>query len=327
MTDDFENGAAVETPELELPSGELALDEKVVTPEPAVLDERVFTPSTGIPNAEGYNRQQIAEETGMALGNGGVDGRTVTEVGRQVKANAEEEKKSQFFEAQQQAEAMRKEWMEKDHDFGGMKMSGHDLAKMLDFISNPQMQDKLRDRLGKSGVPKEKIDKGMKELNEYIDLKKKEQEGKLTPQELARLKEINESKEFKVVAQEVARQAKENGLISKKENDQDLIAAKTSLEFQNRRYYTSQLDAKDTNSAQQVLENRAGVTSLDGMETARQIFANAPHAKDDFTTSASLVKPLSIANDATNHQIEQTIVAQATNTPQVKARVLDVSFG
>jgi len=172
------------------------------SPEPVHDDERVFTSSTNIPDAEAYNRQQIAEENGIALGNGGVDGRTVTQAGHVAKAEAAKDRQSDLIEHLEQSER-RKDWLERDHDFGGTKMSGHDLAKMIDFISNPHMQDKLRDRLGKSGVPKEKIDKGMKELNEYIDLKKKEQDGgKLSEEQHRRLKEVEKSEEFKVVAKE-----------------------------------------------------------------------------------------------------------------------------
>ena len=103
--------------------------------------------------------------------------------------------------------------MERDHDFGGIKMSGHDLAKMIDFISDPEKQKALRERLGKTNMPKEKIDKGMKELNEYIELKKKEQEGgKLSEEQQRRLKELEKSEEFRVVAQEAGRLALDSGL-------------------------------------------------------------------------------------------------------------------
>ena len=203
MSDDLEDVSVVETVET-TPSAEpapIAVDIPLETSgEPVHADEQVFIPSTKIGTAEDYNRQQVAEESGMALANGGVDGRTVSEAGRQKSAAAAEDEKDRKLEA---IKASQKDWLDKpDHDFGGIKMSGHDLAKMIDFISNPQMQDKLRERLGKSGVPKDKIDKGMKELNEYIDLKKKEQEGgKLSEEQQRRLKELEKSEEFRVVAQ------------------------------------------------------------------------------------------------------------------------------
>jgi hypothetical protein len=201
------------------------------SPEPVHDDERVFTSSTNIPDAEAYNRQQIAEENGIALGNGGVDGRTVTQAGHAAKAEAAKDRQSDLIEHLEQSER-RKDWLERDHDFGGTKMSGHDLAKMIDFISNPHMQDKLRDRLGKSGVPKEKIDKGMKELNEYIDLKKKEQDGgKLSEEQHRRLKEIEKSEEFKVVAKEAERLASERGVQFSKEHTEEMIKTRTATEL------------------------------------------------------------------------------------------------
>lgn len=129
----------------------------------------------------------------------------ITAAGHAAKEAEQEEKKAQaheHFEQEQKHAAARREWMERDHDFGGQKMSGHDLTKLLDFISNPAMQDKLRDRLGKTGMPKDKIDKGMKELQEFIDLKKKEKEGDLSEDQKRRLSEIEKSEEFKATAQQ-----------------------------------------------------------------------------------------------------------------------------
>jgi hypothetical protein len=174
VSDELEDVSVVETVET-TPSAEpvpVPVDIPVETSsEPVHADEQVFTPSTRIGTAEDANRQQVAAENGAIHGNGDVDGRTVTEAGRQAKAADQEEKKEAFSRAQEHAEALRKEWMERDHDFGGIKMSGHDLAKMIDFISDPEKQKVLRERLGKTGMPKEKVDKGMKELNEYIELK------------------------------------------------------------------------------------------------------------------------------------------------------------
>jgi hypothetical protein len=203
VSDDLEDVSVVETVD-NTPSAEpapVAVEPVVETSSETVhADEQVFVPSTKIGTAEDYTRQQVAEENGTALGNGNGDGRTLTEAGRHAKAAAAEEEKDRKLDA---IKASQKDWLDKpDHDFGGIKMSGHDLARMIDFISNPQMQDKLRERLGKTGMPKDKVDKGMKELNEYIELKKKEQEGqKLTEEQQRRLKELEKSEEFRVVAQ------------------------------------------------------------------------------------------------------------------------------
>ena len=208
MSDDFEDVSVVETTVEPVAGATEPVAAPVDTPTEGTpsdisSDERVLQDTSGNDKTyEDYAKRQAAQEQGHTIDAPDNGRAPITEAGRQKKTDAEEEKKSQFFEAQQQAEARRKDFLEKDHDFGGIKMSGHDLAKMIDFISNPQMQDKLRERLGKSGMPKEKIDKGMKELNEYIELKKKEQEGqKLTEEQQRRLKELEKSEEFRVVAQ------------------------------------------------------------------------------------------------------------------------------
>lgn len=173
---------------------------------------------------EQYNPESVVE-SGIA---------PLTEAGRAAKENAKEKKQADFADHMQQMDAerqaRRKDWLEQDHDFGGTKMSGHDLAKLLDFISNPQMQDKLRERLGKSGMPKEKIDKGMKELNEYIDLKKKEQDGqKLTDEQYRRLKELEKSEEFRAVAAAVQKEYKSSLQDKLTTENSERLVAKTDV--------------------------------------------------------------------------------------------------
>lgn len=180
--------------------------------DPVQADEKVFSANPDIGNAEDYNRQQVAEENGMALGNGGVDGRIISEAGRQ-KAEADKDEKREAAAEYIQQSAARNDFMNKDHDFGGVKMSGHDLDKLMNFYANnPQMMDQLRDRMTKSGMSKEKADKGVKELQEYMDLKKKEKEGKLTEQDQQRLRELQKSEEFKKVAEEAVQYAQERGV-------------------------------------------------------------------------------------------------------------------
>ena len=101
----------------------------------------------------------------------------LTQQGRDAKEAAHEDRKAQILEAQAQQETeakRREEWLEREHEFAGMRMSGYDLDKLMNFYANnPQMQDQLKNRLVKSGMSKDKIDKGMKEFQEFMDLKKK----------------------------------------------------------------------------------------------------------------------------------------------------------
>lgn len=199
MSDDFENVSVEGTVE-NTPSAEpalVAVEPVVETPsEPVHADEQVFIPSADAPkDAQDANRDQEARERGYTHANGDVDGRTVTAVGLAAKQTAEDDKKSQFFEAQQQAENLRKE---KENNFG---MSSHDLTRLLDFISSPDLKKKLEERLT-SSIGEKKAKKAMAELDEFNQLKKKQDSGQpLTDLEKARMAELRKSEDLKAAIQ------------------------------------------------------------------------------------------------------------------------------
>lgn len=250
--------------------------------------------------------------------------------GKALAAREEEKeaKKSdaiQFFEDQQKRAEAHREFMSKEHEFGDMKMSGADLTKLMNFISNPAMQEKLRDRLGKSGVPKDKIDKGMKELNEYIELKKKEDEGKLTAQEQARLKEINESKEFKQVARAVEQQARDNGVELTSNKTQIVTLARTTDDNNVSRLASNKFQETHNNSVADASNNKKIAGDQEGMQAAYAHFSTAPHLGEEFAAKVAMTKPAPVANDVKPDLETATpaaIVAQAK--PKV---VVDLSFG
>ena len=207
MSDDLEDVSVVETVET-TPSAEpvpVPVDIPVETSsEPVHADEQVFTPSTKIGTAEDAIRQQVAAENGAIHGNGDVDGRTLTEASRQAKAAAAEEDRERKFEAIKQSESLRKE---KEDNFG---MSSHDLTKLIDFISNPDLKKKLEERLT-SSIGEKKAKKAMAELDEFNQLKKKQDSGQpLTDLEKARMAELRKSEDLKVAiqtAQEIRNEA------------------------------------------------------------------------------------------------------------------------
>ncbi len=226
MSEGLEDVSVAETTSFESPVSSATGAEPMVTAEPvAPVSVSPSSDDTGLSQGDSQSNNLSSDE--KALAGSGRIGTALEEAGENAAEAAghritnetthnpnsvaiakAEEKKQEEKEGQQGAlldaiQAKHKEWLDRDHEFGGMKLSGHDLERMMNFISNPDMQTKLRERLGKSGQPKDKIDKGMKELNEFIDLKKKEKEGSLTPEEMHRLKMIQQSEEFKVVAQEV----------------------------------------------------------------------------------------------------------------------------
>ena len=200
MSDGLENVSV----EVEVaPSAEPVQVETLVVPqaepssEPIHSNEQVFTPSADVaPTAERYVEQQVAQENGFTNGNN-TDGHVVSEAGRQAKAAAAEDKKSDLIEQLQQSEARRKE---KDDNFG---MSSHDLTKLLDFISNPELQEKLKARLVKGGMDEKRAKKAVAELDEFSQLKKKQDSGQaLTDTEKLRIAELRKSEDLKAAVQQ-----------------------------------------------------------------------------------------------------------------------------
>lgn len=220
MVDDVENVSLVEIKEVEILGGALA---EVGQAEDSLAgqggepssDAQVFSSDPGIETAEGESAKQVAEENGTALGKGGGDdGRIVTAAGRERREEAKENKREEADRYREAESARRDAWLNKpDHDFGGIRMSGHDLDKLINFYSaNPEILGRLQSRLSKNNDP-EKVKKGVKEFEEALALEKKKSQGKqLTPEEQARYLEIQKSQEFKLVAQEAAIFAQSYGI-------------------------------------------------------------------------------------------------------------------
>ena len=294
MSDDFQDVSVVETVE-NTPSAE------PVEPLSEELPAEIEATQINLAPADDVltqNAQQAYAEQYMPDRAGG--NAPITAAGQAAKAAAEKDKKSDLIEHLEQSER-RKDWLERDHDFGGMRMSGHDLAKMIDFISNPQMQDKLRERLGKSGVPKEKIDKGMKELNEYIDLKKKEQDGgKLTEEQHRRLKEIEKSEEFKVVAKEAVNLANSKGLevnIKTQSNEAEINASTGNVDSIVKKIETEATRRSDAYSMFAAAPNVAEKFIIASADT--KVAANSPDV--DVDNKATLaVKTAKVEASANN---------------------------
>jgi len=250
----------------------------------------------------------------------------LTQAGRDNAEREKEEKKSELSEHIESQSEHRKKWMDKDHDFGGLKISGHDLEKLMNFISNPAMQDKLRERMGKTGMSKDKIDKGMKELNEYIDLKKKEQEGKLDEEGQRRLRELEKSEEFKAVAAAAAQQARENGIDLSGNRTKEAITAVVTDKASLSSEISNQLQAERNNFNSEA--SNAGEFEREGAgkSAAYAHFTNAPHLSDEFTAKVAAVKPSPAANDVSNG-FDTTTPAAVVAQAQVKPKTIDVSFG
>lgn len=178
-------------------------------------DQKVFDNTPKVGSAEDNIKQDVAAENGIALGNGGGEGyAAVTARGQEEADNKKQEARDALIDQMEQAEASRKE---KEENFG---MSLKDLVKMLDFIANPELQAKLKDRLT-SSIGEKRAEKAMAELNELHQLKKKQEKGvALSPEECARLEQLKKSEDLKLAvqqAQEIRNEAelKTNGAATK----------------------------------------------------------------------------------------------------------------
>jgi hypothetical protein len=115
--------------------------------------------------------------------------------------------------AQMEEEQMRLEkWNEATHNFGGMKMSGEDLQKVFDFLKDPANRAKIEEKMKQDGVSEETIKKGREEMDEYIRLKELQKKSDLTKAEQDRLRQIEQSEEFKKYAQNTAEFMKNRGI-------------------------------------------------------------------------------------------------------------------
>jgi len=232
-------------------------------------------------------------------------------LGRQKQEEEKEEKQSKFQDemefqsnARERREANRKEFLEGSHKFGDMNMSGADLEKLMKFIKNPDIQQRISEKLSAKGVDKKSIAKGQAEMNEYIKLKEKEEkEGKdsLSTSEKLRMQQINESKEFKVYAETSVQVAREQGFVPSSENTQSAMTARTSDDK------ADKLDAKSNVVSQQADAKQ---------ETSNKFVDNkVVDLSSSISTKADNREPLSVASGreyiATSIELTNTYNAQA----------------
>lgn len=201
------------------------------------------------------------------------EGAALTSAGAAAKEDEKAEKREQLqasFDDQQKTAERHRAWMESQHNFGGMSMSGHDLDKLMNFYaSNPQMMDKLRDRMTKSGMSKDKVDKGVKEFQEFLDLKKKEKDGELSADEQRRLLELQKSEEFKKVAEASVQQARDNGIISQNNDKREVLISRTSNMNEDRAVARDDFALQDKNAQTSNAKNESIFEQSTGMLSAQ----------------------------------------------------------
>ncbi len=142
---------------------------------------------------------EFTNEMGMApdvkVGNGSgslgqLSAREVEERKRERSEEAFEALLEQIEELQKQDERARK-WDAEMHDFGGKKFSGQQLMEMRSWLMNEDNQEEFEnDLMKRQGITKEEAKKRRLETQEALDLKKRERDGTMTPEERRRYEQL-----------------------------------------------------------------------------------------------------------------------------------------
>jgi hypothetical protein len=339
VSDEFEDISVVETEPVEVASVEPAM---IATPDnapasepvsavdkPSAMEEATFLNTDPADNIEDNNQKQIFSETfGPDLASGGP---TLTAKAIAEKEAAKLEKQAEGYERSQdeikRAEA-HQEFMNKEHDFGDMKMSGADLSKLIDFYNNnPQMLDKLKDKMVKSGMSKDKADKVAKDFDETMKLQKKERDEGLTPDEKQRLAQLNKDKDVAYAAKVFTNLAVESGVELTLNKNQTFKTAQSSGSMIERSQAEEEtIKANHVNSKASIAVATSDFEEMSSASLAKAHFASAPDLKDEFSSSAN--KKLVASNDiGANFAADTPTVVVAQAQVKTKVPVLDTSFG
>lgn len=207
----------------------------------------------------------------------------VTQRARDEAAKAKAEKQADLAEAQEQAAEERREAKEAEDRAFQDFLNSADFEKLTAYYAgNPDMLDKVRDRLVDKGTSPSKAEKGAKEFQEFIDLKKKEKEGTLTPKDQERLTQIKKSEEFKLVTQAVVAWAQNEGLEINITSSQ-----KTCAEAQRTLSQTGNVD--ELVSEMQGKESKG--TDINGKrDEAYALFKSAPNISEKFVLASADLK-------------------------------------
>ncbi len=159
---------------------------------------------------------------------------------KEKKSRERIEELAEHFERMEAIQARQKEWMEREHEVGGLRMNGRDLEAFLRVVGDPKKREQVAQKMREQGMSDKDVKKAEKEAQEFSRLKQIEKMRELTDDEKKRLDEINNSKEFQKFSETVVKErgmtysAQNNASMTNFrniENSKDSIeAGKTSLE-------------------------------------------------------------------------------------------------
>lgn len=197
MSDEFEDISVAETEPMEIASVEPAMTSAVAEALPAEVEATQINLDPADEALKNNSQQAYTETYAPDRLNEGATPITASAIA--AREEEKEAKRSEAFAQYQEQEKQAERRRELEENFG---MSSKDLTKLLDFISNPELQAKLKDKLVKNGMSKERAEKTLEKMSELKTLKEKQDSGQtLTDEEKARLTALRKDEDLKVAIQ------------------------------------------------------------------------------------------------------------------------------
>lgn len=233
MSDEFEDISVAETEPMEIASVEPAMTSAVAEALPAEVEATQINLDPADEALKNNSQQAYTETYAPDRLNEGATPITASAIA--AREEEKEAKRSEAFAQYQEQEKQAERRRELEENFG---MSSKDLTKLLDFISNPELQAKLKDKLVKNGMSKERAEKTLEKMSELKTLKEKQDSGQtLTDEEKARLTALRKDEDLKIAvqtAQELQQRANkqelETGGATSKEIKKEIVDAGAGAE-------------------------------------------------------------------------------------------------
>ncbi len=204
---------------------------------------------------------------------------------------------SEIHEERMEEQMRLEKWNKDTHNFGGIQLSGEDLQKVMNFLKDPANRTKIEEKMRKDGVDEETIKKGREETDEYIRLKELQKKRDLTKAEQDKLKQIEQSEEFKIYAKKAAEEALTNGI----------------------KLPSMRVDVAQRFTAAATEESRIGNANEMQIEQAKNEASSFDSYKDSFRTKGSIKQTTETAKMEGNFSVsESSSMKGAWNVVDVK---------
>lgn len=242
---------------------------------------------------------------------------------KEKKSRERAEEIAEHFERMEAIQARQKEWMEREHEVGGLRMNGRDLEAFLRVVGDPKKREQVAQKLREQGMSDKDVKKAEKEAQEFARLKQIEKMRDLTDEEKKRLEEINNSKVFQKFSETAF---KENGNAFSNRNSRSMLESRTNADVEDGYSSAKNFSQSETNDTiqhsteNQIAEAKGFGTAANARDASPQL-AKAPELTQAFTKSnvvqlASKSTPSSDFGDSLDEK-------SALNKPTQVAKIQD----